>query len=216
MQTKKIMAVLLAVVLMIGILPKISFAASTDIVITSHVADSFQNEIFSATSGQYSPITSISVSGGNFSSADWVYLCNLVLPLANNVTKVDLSGTTTSVSVPAFNGLSALASISLPSGAYPIGDSAFSGCTGLTAITIPAGVTSIGNSAFRGCTVLTSVTIPDTVTSIGGLAFFGCTGLTAITIPASVTSIGDYTFNGCTGLSSVTGKCNIHRGICIL
>ena len=83
---------------------------------------------------------------------------------------------------------------------------AFEGCTALTSVTIPNSVTNIEFQAFRGCTALTSVTIPDSVTSIGESAFYGCTSLigegafygctslTSVTIPDGVTSIGGQAF----------------------
>jgi hypothetical protein len=121
-----------------------------------------------------------------------------------------------------------------------IGGSAFEGCTALTSVTIPDSVTSIGDYAFLRCTGLTSIAIPSSVTSIGDYAFKDCTGLASISvdsanpnyqsidgalyskdgktliaypagksgsayvIPSSVTAIGDYAFAGCAGLTSVT------------
>ena len=109
----------------------------------------------------------------------------------------------TSIGWYAFDGCSALTSITIPNSVTSIVDHAFYGCTGLTSITIPNSVTNIGWCAFSGCTGLTSITIPNSVTSIGSSAFGGCTGLTSITIPNSVTSIGISAFSGCSALTSV-------------
>ena len=87
-----------------------------------------------------------------------------------------------------------------------IGSQAFEGCSALTSVTIPEGVTSIEWSAFAGCSSLTSVTIPEGVTSIGDWAFQGCSVLTSVTIPSSVMSIGTSAFWHCPSLTSVTVK----------
>ena len=54
----------------------------------------------------------------------------------------------------AFNGFTALESVSIPKSATKIGSSAFAGCTALESVTIPADVASIDQSAFSGCTKL--------------------------------------------------------------
>lgn len=80
---------------------------------------------------------------------------------------------------------------------------AFEGCSALTSVTIADTVTSIGSAAFEDCRTLTSVTIPDSVTSIGEYVFEGCFALKSITIPDSVTNIADWTFNDCRSLTDV-------------
>ena len=75
-----------------------------------------------------------------------------------------------------------------------IADEAFEGCSALTSVTIPNSVTSIGDFAFEGCSALTSITIPNSVTSIGDEAFGGCSALTSVTIPNSVKEIGEEAF----------------------
>lgn len=71
------------------------------------------------------------------------------------------------------------------SGLTSIDKYAFNGCSALSSITIPIGVTSIGDSAFVGCYNLTSITIPNSVTSIGDWAFYYCSGLTSVTCLAT-------------------------------
>ena len=116
----------------------------------------------------------------------------------------DYEGVSITIGENAFDGCTALTTLSLPENVVSIGENAFRNCTGLTSVTIPNSVTSIGDGAFSGCTGLTSVVIPDSVTSIGARAFYNCTGLTSVTIGTSVTSIGSNAFYYCTGLTSVT------------
>ena len=134
----------------------------------------------------------------------------------------------TSIGPMAFNGSSALTSVTIPDSVMSIGYEVFSGCSDslFDTTTIPGvvlvdgwavgntgslsgnlnltGARGIGSSAFSDCTNLTSVTMPDSVTGIGSHAFSGCSGFTSVTIPGSVMSIGSYAFHGCTNLTSVT------------
>ena len=126
------------------------------------------------------------------------------LRFSNEMCKVAIPNSDTSIKLGAFSGCSSLTSVTIPNSVTSIGYYAFNQCTGLTSVTIPNSVTSIGNSAFSYCRSLTSIEIPNSVTSIGDYAFCGCTGLTSIEIPNSVTSIGNGAFSGCTGLTSVT------------
>ena len=63
-----------------------------------------------------------------------------------------------------------------------IGDYAFDNCTFLTNITIPNSITGIGDGAFRSCATLANITIPNSVTNIGTHAFYRCISLTDITV----------------------------------
>ena len=98
-----------------------------------------------------------------------------------------------------------------------IPDSAFQNLSYVESITIPSDVTSIGTSAFYGCSSLEEIEIPDSVTSIGNYAFQNCISLTAIELPESLTSIGSNVFSGCTALerinSDTTGELILPEGL---
>lgn len=108
----------------------------------------------------------------------------------------------TTVGKAAFQGWTALDSVSLPAGVTAIGDSAFRDCTSLTQVNLPDTVTYIGEYAFSK-TDIAGITIPDGVLYIGGYSFSGCASLQAIATPPSVILIDRYAFDGCRGLTSV-------------
>ncbi len=120
------------------------------------------------------------------------------------LTSVTVPDSITSIGSYAFRDCTSLNSITIPEGVASIGTRAFCGCNGITDIAIPDSVTSIDDGAFEGCTGLTGITLPDSITSIGNYVFSSCQGLTGITLPDSVTSINDGAFEGCTGLTDIT------------
>ena len=122
----------------------------------------------------------------------------------DEITKLVIPNSVTSIEYCTFEGCSGLISVTIPNNVTSIGGHAFEGCSGLTSVTIPNSVTSIGGHAFEGCSGLTSVTIPYSVTSIGEWAFCGCSSLASTDIPNSVTSIGKGAFSSCSGLTSIT------------
>ncbi len=93
-----------------------------------------------------------------------------------------------------------------------IGVGAFEGCTALTTVTFGANLTTIGNRAFYGCVSLTEITFPESVRTLGvnsfnassalrnvylneglekiGMGSFTNTGVQEIVIPSTVTMIG--------------------------
>ena len=100
----------------------------------------------------------------------------------------------TKIGGSAFEGCSALTSVTIPNSVIEIGDRAFADCSALTSVTIPNGVRGISDGAFYNCSSLTSVTIPNSITKIGGSAFANCSSLTSVTIGNSVTTIGNNAF----------------------
>ena len=126
---------------------------------------------------------------------------------ANIPSTIDISSNIyniTSIGNAAFQGRTALTSVTIPNSVTSTGDSAFFQCSALTSVTIPNSVTTIGDYTFYFCTSLNSATIGSSVTTIGVSAFQHCSALSSVTIPNSVTSIGDSAFQECSALSSVT------------
>jgi hypothetical protein len=110
----------------------------------------------------------------------------------------------TTIGSQAFNGISNVTSVTIPTSVTNLEEQAFDLCSGLTSVTIPGNVTSIGEDAFAECSSLASVVIAAGVASIGVGVFSGCTSLTGITIPASVTNIGLEAFLGCSSVAAFT------------
>ena len=160
------------------------------------------------------------------------------LSLPDSITHVGLTYRITSIEQSAFQGCSALTSITIPSGVTSIAQSAFQGCSALTSITIPSGVTSIDQSAFQGCSALESIvwnaknyqdfwgeeqtpfyelrdqiksfTFGDSVKHIPARLCAGYS-VTNIVVPYNVTSIGDEAFCHNPFLKSVTLSNNLER-----
>ena len=133
------------------------------------------------------------------SIGDWVFSD------CTDLTSIEIPNSVTSIGYYAFSDCKGLTSIVIPDSVTSIGEGAFSWCTSLTSVTIPDSVISIGESMFNRCTSLTYIEIPDSVTSIGDGAFYGCTGLTSVVIPASVTNISDVAFYLCSRSLTIYG-----------
>lgn len=119
------------------------------------------------------------------------------------VTYKDMTYKVTSIGEFAFNGCSAITSITIPESVTSIGEEAFYHCSGLTSVTIPESITKIGYNAFCYCNSLTAITIPGSMSSINDNAFCDCSGLTTVTISEGVTRIGNYVFAGCSSLTDI-------------
>lgn len=102
----------------------------------------------------------------------------------------------------AFNGNSALTSITLPAFATSIGEFAFRNCTSLQSIELPSGLWQIGTQAFANCTSLKSIDIPDYVEAIPEKAFWCCSSLESITFSEDLKSVGANAFADCYQLRS--------------
>lgn len=112
------------------------------------------------------------------------------------VTKVDFKNAV-EIGASAFDGCTALKTISGSKNMTAIGNSAFNGCKNLDTVVLADGI-EIGASAFAGCTSLEDIDLSK-VDEIGASAFAGCTSLEAI----SVSTLAASAFSGCTSLEDI-------------
>ena len=211
---KRILSTLLALLLVLGMLPKTVGAAVensgtfgddltwafADNILTiyghgpipdyGHVSQPWETLV--------NQIRTVNIEDGITSIGEYAFYA---YPILQNVSIPD---SVISIGDAAFNGCSGLENINIPDSVINIGESAFSGCYSLAAITIPRGISSIGNSVFNGCSGLESINIPDSVITIDESAFRNCNNLTSIVIPNSVTTIGTEAFSDCDGLTHMT------------
>jgi len=126
---------------------------------------------------------------------------------ASALTSISIPKNVTSIGTHAFQGASSLETVTFDtdSNLTSIGEQAFYGVNNLSSIIIPKSVTSIGTDAFYEASKLTSVTFEDNseLTSIGHGVFEGAIAMTSIDIPKKVTEIHDSAFNHCSALKSI-------------
>ena len=121
----------------------------------------------------------------------------------NDLKKVVLPSTLTSIGASAFYGCKQLTEINLPDGLVTIGKAAFQSCTGLKSIQLPSGLLSISDNAFYHCTGLGRLELPKGLISIGKSAFGDCDGLKEIVWPDNLQTIGETAFKSCDLLTSL-------------
>lgn len=128
---------------------------------------------------------------------------------------ISLGAATTGLGASAFDGCSALESISVEAGnpAFKEVNGMLLTADGTTLLKCPAlrqgsasvpdGVKTIAPYALQGCTALSgTLQLPAGLESIGDFAFAGCTGLSgSLQLPESLSRVGRYAFMGSTGLS---------------
>ena len=108
------------------------------------------------------------------------------------------------IGATAFQGCTALQSVTLPTGITTVSPGLLQGCVNLTSVSIPAGVASVGAAAFAECRSLPSLSLPAGLTSLGDSAFSNCRSLLALTVPSGVTAIPGQLFRECRALASVS------------
>lgn len=105
----------------------------------------------------------------------------------------------TSVGANAFQGFSALTTVSIPN-ATSLGGSAFNACSGLRSVHLPA-VKSMGTMVFYSCTSLEAIDLPSlTTTGVQGIR--NCSKLVKADL-GSPSSLAGLLFGGCSSLETL-------------
>ena len=239
MMKKRMLSILLALVLIIGLLPATAQAGELDNGLLYEVYDDHV-EITGYTGEPTEIVIPETIEG-----LPVTVIGERAFAYCETLTSVDFGSSITSIGAYAFVYCPNLTCIDLGSSLAFIGENAFSGCGGLTSVFIPASVTSIGTGAFVSCYNLTGIhvdpnnpnysndtrgilfdkamtalirapysirgsyTIPASVTHIEAWAFDHCSFLTNVSIPDSVTTIGDRAFVDCDGLVGIEFSDNI-------
>lgn len=136
---------------------------------------------------------------------------SLIIP--SSVTHEGVTYTVNTVGYCAFQGVTSITSITIPSTITTIEDNAFVYCSGLTSLVVESGnstydsrgdcnaiIETGSNTLIYGCV---NTVVPNTVTKIGSYAFYKYKNLKSITLPVSVTYIDNNAFYECSGLESV-------------
>lgn len=131
----------------------------------------------------------------------------------DNLRKVILSNSVTSMGSLCFGYCSSLTEMNLPNSLQSIGE-LFAAEANLKEVIIPASVTSIGERAFIGCDNLSKIVVDTNNETYN--SFDNCNaiietksktliiGCKNSSVPETVTAIGEMAFQGCAGLTSIT------------
>ena len=137
-------------------------------------------------------ITEVKINEGGIKS-----IISEAFSYCNNLQKVILPNSVTSIGAGVFKGCFNLTEINLEEGLLEIGADAFAYCASLSTITVPSSVMSIQERAFNNCTNLAEIKLQEGLQTIGNGAFLGCASLSHFELPSTITSIGFETFQDC-------------------
>lgn len=115
----------------------------------------------------------------------------------------------TKINDKAFQNITSVKTITLPTTISSIGEYAFAGCNSLVTVNnLPSTLKSIAKNMFKGCTQLSDATVASIITNsvvqINEGAFADCAKLTSVVVPSSVKFIDKGAFAGCQSLASIS------------
>ena len=180
---KRLLASLLSIIMILSLLPTVSFAVEVDPTSATSLASTVDTFTVDNITYEVTGDNTVSVTqkGGGT-----LYSGNITIP-----STVSYENTTYNVTA--------------------IGKDAFRSCKDLGAVTVPSSVKTIGQTAFGYIgnpmdmgTNTFSITLNEGLETIGAEAFIGSRKLKNIHIPASVTTLGDKIFQNSTNLTTVT------------
>lgn len=202
---KRLLSILLAAALLIGLVPTLLLPAAA----AGYTSGDFTYELNddgSAIITRYSGSAAALTIPSSLDGHTVKQIGSYAFEKNTTLTSVSIPETVTELEYYAFKGCTSLTAVTIPSGltsAGSLGNGAFSGCSALTTVQFGSGLTSIPEALFEG-TGLKTVTLPESVTSIGMWAFADCAKLEQVSFPASLTSIDGCAFENCTALTAVT------------
>ncbi|MBQ5671847.1 MAG: leucine-rich repeat domain-containing protein, partial [Oscillospiraceae bacterium] len=189
MNTKKLLAILLALVMLIGMMPVTALAADA----TSGKCGENATWSYDTASG------TLTISGtGPMNDTNAFYMP--WRDYSEDMKTLVIEDGITRIGAKCFTGCS-FTEVSIPDSVIEIGANAFAECVNLKTVDLPD-ITTIEAYSFYRCENLESIHIPETVTSIKEGAIFGCKSLTELNIPAAVENIELY--GTLAGLESIT------------
>ena len=201
---KRILSILMALSLMIGLLPVSTLAAETsgNCGVSGTDGDNLTWSFHEATGALTIEGTGDMKQFGREGTVPW-------RSFRDSIVSVSLPEGLTSIGAYAFYGCEKLQTIQIPDTVYLIGRSAFQN-SGLTKITIPDSVGNIQPNLFAGTRLATAGPVGGGYDiefywqdSIPQNAFYGCDSLTSITFPEGVREIKNDAFYNCTSLKEV-------------
>ncbi len=104
---------------------------------------------------------------------------------------------------PWYSKRKSVTSLVIGEGITSISDGAFQMMSELKKVSLPSTLTEIGSEAFTDCIALTSIDIPDKVHTIGDAAFCACERLCEVTIGTGIRTIGADAFVECSEKISI-------------
>ena len=196
---KRILAVLLALVLCLGLAPVVSLAADVSYPVTGG------NLTFDLTTGTITGCgkdVTEAVIPAQIYDVPVTTIGDSAFFGCKNLTNVTIPDSVTTIGEKAFSD-TGLTNVIIPEGVTEIRSMAFCDCINLLTASVPGSATSLGKRIFENCYELTSVTLGEGITELPFCMFEDCTALISVDLPQSLVTVGDCAFSGCYALQHI-------------